>query len=87
MGSSSSLYDSFKAKMKKEFDMTDLGLISYFLGMVVHQTYDEIFLYQDNYAREMLNKFVMNECNLVATPITHRELLRSNDGVEKVNKT
>jgi len=62
MGSSSSLCDSFKYEMKKELDMNDLGLMSYFLGMEVHQTYNEIFLCQAKYAREMLNKFGKSKC-------------------------
>ncbi|KAG8492427.1 hypothetical protein CXB51_009682 [Gossypium anomalum] len=34
----------FKAKMKDMFEMSDLGLMTYFLGMEVQQAYSEIFL-------------------------------------------
>lgn len=44
MGSSLDLIDTFKEDMKKEFDMSDLGLTSYFLGMEVHQSSSEIFV-------------------------------------------
>lgn len=60
--------------------MTDLGLMSYFLGMEVHQTHDEIFLCQTKYAREMLKRFGMSECKPVATPIAHGECLSLDDG-------
>ena len=67
--------------------MIDLGLMSYFLGMEVHQTHDEIFLCQTKYSRETFKKFGMSEWKLVATPIEHGEILCLDDGAEKVNKT
>lgn len=36
MGISSNLIDTFKEDMKKEFVMSHLDLMSYFLGMEVH---------------------------------------------------
>jgi len=54
--------------------------------MEVHQTHDEIFLFQAKYARDMLKTFGMSECKHVATLIAHGELLCSDDGDEKVNK-
>jgi Reverse transcriptase (RNA-dependent DNA polymerase) len=35
MGSSGTMIDEFKRAMKKEFEMTDLGLMSYFLGLEI----------------------------------------------------
>lgn len=86
MGSSLDLIDAFKEDMKNEFDMSDLGLMSYFLGMEVHQSSNEIFIYQSKYVRDMLNKFGLNECKLVAMPIACREVLSLDDGAEKANK-
>ena len=36
-GNNSHLIDKFKTDMKKEFEMTDLGLLNYFLGMEIIQ--------------------------------------------------
>ena len=36
----------FKQNMMKMFEMTDLGEISYFLGMEIKQTQNEIFICQ-----------------------------------------
>ena len=66
--------------------MNDLGLMSYFSCMEVHQTHDEIFLYQAKYVRENLKKFGMSECKPIATPISHGELLCFHNGAEKVCK-
>lgn len=37
MGSSSKMNDKFKAAMMNEFEMKDLGIMKYFLGMEVYQ--------------------------------------------------
>ncbi|XP_020267083.1 uncharacterized protein LOC109842648 [Asparagus officinalis] len=59
----------FKAAMFHEFEMMDNGLISYFLGIKVKQQQEGIFISQKNYMKEILEKFKMNECNPVNTPI------------------
>ena len=40
----------FKIDMKKEFEMSDLGLLKYFLGMEVTQNDQGIFISQHKYA-------------------------------------
>lgn len=40
------IFGEFKESMKKEFDMTDLGRMSYFLGVEVIQKPDGIFIGQ-----------------------------------------
>ena len=42
--------DFFKSAMKKEFEMTNLGLMKYFLGIKVSQTDDGTFICQTKYA-------------------------------------
>lgn len=44
MGSSYNLNDELKMKMMDEFEMKDLGLMHYFLGLEVYQCNDEIFV-------------------------------------------
>ena len=45
-----------------EFEMKDLGMMHYFLGMEVWQNTDGIFLDQGKYAVEILNRFRMMDC-------------------------
>ena len=45
IGSDEKLIEEFKAEMLKEFEMTVLGLMSYFLGMEVKQRHDGIFIF------------------------------------------
>jgi hypothetical protein len=61
--------DDFKNAMKTEFEMTDLGLMKYFLGIEVDQSDDGIFICQTNYANEVLKRFRMLNFKPTATPI------------------
>jgi hypothetical protein len=52
-----------------EFEMKDLGMMHYFLGLEVWQRIDEIFLNQGKYAVEILKRFGMLYCKVMATPM------------------
>ena len=49
-GNDEILFSSFKHSMMKEFDMTDLGRMRYFLGLEMLQRADGIFICQRKYA-------------------------------------
>eukprot|EP00253_Pinus_taeda_P022938 PITA_22938 len=55
--------------MKKEFEMTDMGLLRYFLGIEVDQNENGIFISQARYLNEVLERFHMQECKAEITPI------------------
>ena len=50
-GNDNFLIGEFKEAMKNEFEMTNLGLIKYFLGIEVKQMHDDIFISQEKYGR------------------------------------
>lgn len=50
-GNSVGLMEEFKSCMINEFEMTDLGLMSYFLGLEVKQR-DGIFISQEKYVND-----------------------------------
>ena len=68
-GSSHSMIQDFKLSMKKEFEMTDLGLMKYFLGIEMQQGEDGIFISQSKYAKEILEKFAFEDCHPIDTPV------------------
>ncbi|XP_028126303.1 uncharacterized protein LOC114323043 [Camellia sinensis] len=83
----SAMFDDFKQSMMIEFDMSDLGLIHYFLGIEVAQTFAGIFISQKKYVREILDKFQMANCNFVGTPIElGLKLIKDHEG-KKVDIT
>lgn len=85
MGSSNSLVADFKACMMKTFEMTDLGLLHYFLGLEVKQVADGIFVSQQKYAMDLLKRHNMGGCNKASTPMNANETLRAEDGTGKAN--
>jgi hypothetical protein len=56
------MLDEFRTTMKNEFEMTDLGLMKYFLGIEVEQSNHGIFISQQKYVAEVLKKFKMEKC-------------------------
>ena len=66
---SSRLIKDCKENLATEFDMKDLGLMHYFLGLEVWQQKGEIFLGQGRYATETLKRFKMEDCRPMATPM------------------
>ncbi|XP_017431789.1 uncharacterized mitochondrial protein AtMg00820-like [Vigna angularis] len=57
--------DEFKSSMKREFDITDLGKMRYFLDIEVIQSNTRILICQRQYARDVLERFNMTKSNLV----------------------
>jgi ribosome biogenesis protein Nip4 len=55
--------------MKDEFEMIDLGLMRYFLGIEVHQSKTSIFISQSKYAHEILKRFNMINSKAAPTPV------------------
>jgi hypothetical protein len=48
---------SFKHAMKSQFEMTDLGIMKYFLGIEVDQSTKVIFVYQQKSAADIIKDF------------------------------
>ncbi|GKD45674.1 retrovirus-related pol polyprotein from transposon TNT 1-94, partial [Tanacetum coccineum] len=68
-GSTLDLIEQFKVSMKSEFEMSDMGEMRFFLGVEVIQSEDGIHLNQRKYAREILERFNMEDCNSVRSPM------------------
>lgn len=82
-GSSKEMFEEFKRSMENEFDMTDLGRMTCFLGVEVTQNADGIFIGQSKYAREVLERFGMDKSKPVSTPVaTGNKLTKEGDGNE-----
>ncbi|KAE8661693.1 hypothetical protein F3Y22_tig00113725pilonHSYRG01887 [Hibiscus syriacus] len=60
------MFNEFKDVMMKEFEITDMKLMTYYIGIEVKQQKDEIFISQENYTKEILKKFKMENFGLVS---------------------
>ena len=86
-GNCTAMFDEFKKSMMDEFEMTDLGMMHYFLGIEIVQSDDGIFLSQKKYVGEILDRFQMNDCNPVNTSVECGLKLHKDPEGKKVNNT
>ncbi|KAK9064710.1 hypothetical protein SSX86_016092 [Deinandra increscens subsp. villosa] len=78
--SSESLRARLLQHLSAEFAMKDLGSLSYFLGISVTRNGDTMFLSQEKYAREIIERASMQTCNPVATPVDTNPKLSASTG-------
>ena len=57
----SAMFESFKKSMMAEFEMSNLGMMHYFLGIEVVQSTAGIFISQKKYVQEILDKVSNDE--------------------------
>lgn len=73
--------------MNQQFEMSDLGLLSYYLEIEVSQSCLGITLKQAAYAKRILQKAGMVSCNLTRCPMDQKLQLDKDEGGELVNVT
>jgi hypothetical protein len=69
---------TFKRQMTSQFEMSDIDLLSFYLGIKVEQKKDCITVKQTSYAKKVLSQFGMVYCNPTKIPM--------NPGVKTHNK-
>nr|GEX42159.1 zf-CCHC domain-containing protein/DUF4219 domain-containing protein/UBN2 domain-containing protein [Tanacetum cinerariifolium] len=65
----------FSDLMKSRFEMSMMGKMTFFLGLQVNQSPCGIFINQYKYVLEILNKYGMESCDPVGTPIEIKDRL------------
>ena len=63
------LFKVTRRRLAAEFEMKDLDMMHYFLGMKVWKNVDGIYLGQGKYAIEILKRFRMMDCKAMTTPM------------------
>jgi hypothetical protein len=86
-GSSLAAVEEFKKEMKRVFLMSDLGLLSFYLGIEVRQDAGGITLRQTHYAKKILEMTGMTDCKVAATPMEERLRLSRDSTTEEVDAT
>jgi hypothetical protein len=72
--------------MQNEFEMSLLGELSFFLGLQIRQRNQGIFISQTKYIREMLKRFIMEDCKPVITPMQTSCKLSKDDDSKSTNQ-
>lgn len=79
-GSDEKMIRDFKNDMMQKYEMNDMGLLHYFLGIEVEQNKDGVFISQKKYVDNILKKFKMEACNPVPIPLVVNEKFMKEDG-------
>jgi hypothetical protein len=69
------LVEEFKTNMKDMFEMNELGLLIYFLGIEVTQSDQGYFLCQKRFSLKILDNFAMSKSKPVSTPMIQGQKL------------
>ena len=64
------LVQNFLEEMKREFEMSMVGELNYFLGLQVKQRKDEIFISQEKYAKNLVKRFGLGSMKHASTPMS-----------------
>lgn len=67
--------------------MTDLGYLTYFLGMEFTEVAEGLVMHQMKYASDILKRFNMMNCNPSSSPAETNVKLMMNEDEEPVNPT
>jgi hypothetical protein len=86
-GASCNSIKKFKAQMTEIFKMSDLGALTYYLGIEVKQGVEGITLCQGSYASKILEKAGMLECNACDVPMQAKLKLSRDSDSPRVDAT
>lgn len=86
-GTSVSIIEEFKEQMNHIFEMSDMGRLSYYLGIEVKQGDGYIELKQTGYARKILERNGMIDCNPTKYPMDPKEQLDKDEKGKLVDGT
>ncbi|XP_066344404.1 uncharacterized mitochondrial protein AtMg00810-like [Miscanthus floridulus] len=85
-GSSHGLVAKFSDMMSREFEMSMMGELNFFLGLQIRQTQDGTFIHQAKYTRDILRKFDMGEAKPLLTPMCTTTALDADKDGEPVDE-
>jgi hypothetical protein len=69
-GSSHALVAKFSETMSREFEMSMMGELTFFLGLQIKQTREGTFMHQGKYTKNLLRKFDMGEAKPLLMPMS-----------------
>jgi hypothetical protein len=64
-----SFCDEFRKIMMDRFEMSMMGVLTFFLGFQIKQDKEETFISQTNYTHDILKKFGMDKAKSIKTPM------------------
>jgi hypothetical protein len=84
-GSSNSIVARFAYDMSREFEMSMMGELQYFLGLQIKQSKEGTFVHQAKYTKDIMRKFKMEYSKAMAIPMSTTTTLDAAAEGEHVN--
>jgi hypothetical protein len=85
-GSSNSLVARFAEDMSKEFEMSMMGELQFFLGLQIKQTKEGTFVHQAKYTKVIVWMFKMKDSKAMTTPMSMTTALDADGESEHVDQ-
>jgi hypothetical protein len=85
-GSSHSLAMRFAKDMSKEFEMSMMGELQFFLGPQIKQEKEGTFVHEAKYTKDILKKFKMDDSKPLSTPMSTTIVLDADEDGEVVDQ-
>jgi hypothetical protein len=85
-GTSHSLVAWFAEDMSKEFEMSMMGELQFFLGLQIKQAKEGTFVHQAKYTKDILKKFKMDDSKPLSTPMSTTTTLDADKDKEPVDQ-
>lgn len=86
-GAKVAIIEEFNLEMGVKFEMTDLGMLSYYLGIEVQQNQSHIVLKQSPYAKKIIEKAGMKDCNPTKYPLDPKDQICKDEMGKAVDTT
>jgi hypothetical protein len=85
-GSCNSLVGRFADDMSREFEMSMMGELQFFLELQIEQPKEGTFVHQAKYAKDIVRKFKMEDSKAMATPMSTTTTLYADEESEHVDQ-
>ncbi|WVZ75421.1 hypothetical protein U9M48_023472 [Paspalum notatum var. saurae] len=76
---------NFAEQMSKEFEMSLMGELQFFLGLQIKQGPEGTFIHQAKYTRDILKKFDMKDSKPMTTPMSTNTAPNADEDGEAVD--
>jgi hypothetical protein len=76
---------NFQKLCKKNFEISMMGELNFFLGLQIKQTKNGIFINQYKYIKDLLKKFGFEKSKIYATPMSHSIKLDKDENGKNVD--
>jgi hypothetical protein len=85
-GSSNSLVPRLAEDMSREFEMSMMGELQFFLGLQIKQSKEGTFVHQAKFTKDIVRKFKMEDSKAMTTPMSTTTALDADKEGEHVDQ-